>query len=965
MQRREFLQHTATAIAGTMLIPSTFESVYASNLRRKALNKPPSAKFIWYEDQGLGRNLYGLFRRNIEIKGNIESATLNLFAESCYQLFINGKFVEFGPVRFDPRFPQYDNHDISKYLINGHNTIAVRVNYFGSKTYKAISNSAGLVAWGSVKTKNGSISLDSSSSTWKSISSASFKHYAPKMSFALNPVEIYSQSTEEEKWTLADFNDSSWKKAVELKNQELWGSFSKRSIPYMSGKAIEIEKVIKVVPLKQQEDWYSFEVPLPEFFSDDANKYSNFIAFSTWIYSETEQLVDVGVFWGETWLNGIEITRGVDSLDTNMRVTQQWNLKKGWNFYFGKVGGYFDIVQQYIAFPKGIGVRLSADKNLNSGNIFRHSKPLSRETFNLYLKNKPLPFAAEDNLEEAGGWVYVKNDEPAQSPCRETSWDHYGEILEKLSTKHLNQHLFSKILYPEGFALLMDAGKMNLAFPCIKLKGVKDATVDITFSDKLTPDNSHLFFNFNYLGGDRILCKEDEIEWMPQQPRGMRYIMLTVRHATNDVELTSFALRSASYPVENKGSFKCSDPLLTNIWELCQRTQSTNMEDAYDDCVSRERGMYIRDTIIQYHNNLAAFGDQLLMRRCLELYGQSPDSTGKFRAVYPNTGDYTISDFALNAMEGFLAYYEQTGDEELISSYWKAIEGNMAWFNSLADEHPGLLLDSEWHLKRKIKANYGGFHGDLQVAKGLMDNTGLHCVFTCSYLLALKAEAKLAIALGKTTEAASMQARIDKLTKSIPEYFWDADKECFADNDKHTTHSAHANLFAIRANVVEESKMPLVKNYIRTSMKSVFLNGYDPSAGCIMSPNFAFYLFDGLYKAGMADVAECLIKQGWGWMLAQGLKTCPEYFSTEPSLCHAWSASPMFYLSKNILGVQFTDAPDLSKVEIKVQTTDLAFAEGTFPHPLGVIAVKWHTERGKRIFDYVKVPEGVKYTIYE
>jgi hypothetical protein len=41
-------------------------------------------------------------------------------------------------------------------------------------------------------------------------------------------------------------------------------------------------------------------------------------------------------------------------------------------------------------------------------------------------------------------------------------------------------------------------------------------------------------------------------------------------------------------------------------------------------------------------------------------------------------------------------------------------------------------------------------------------------------------------------------------------------------------------------------------------------------------------------------------------------------------------------------------------------------AEGTVPHPLGPIAVKWHTEAdGRRVFDYVSVPEGLKATIIE
>jgi hypothetical protein len=46
-----------------------------------------------------------------------------------------------------------------------------------------------------------------------------------------------------------------------------------------------------------------------------------------------------------------------------------------------------------------------------------------------------------------------------------------------------------------------------------------------------------------------------------------------------------------------------------------------------------------------------------------------------------------------------------------------------------------------------------------------------------------------------------------------------------------------------------------------------------------------------------------------------------------------------------------------------VQADTISEAEGAWPHPLGVIEVKWHTETGKRVFDYVKAPKGVSVTV--
>jgi hypothetical protein len=438
--------------------------------------------------------------------------------------------------------------------------------------------------------------------------------------------------------------------------------------------------------------------------------------------------------------------------------------------------------------------------------------------------------------------------------------------------------------------------------------------------------------------------------------------MLTVRNPKHDITVKQVRFLSADYPVKKNGYFKCSDPLLNEIWDMCVRTQSANMEDAYIDCAGRERGMYGRDTIIQYYVNLAAFGDNKLMGRCMELYGQSPDAAGKFRAVYPNSGDYTISDFALNMNEGYLAYYENSGDKKRIINDWDAILNNLAWFHKLADQRQDMLLDSEWHKKSGINAHYGGFFCDRTVPKDHIDYTGIHCAFSCTYLISMEAAIKLAKIAGKNKDAESLLKRTSVLKKSIQK-FWDKNKGAFADNLSKNTHSIHSNIMAVRAGVTDKNQSECIKIHLKSIIRSVFLNGYDPSGEVWFSPNFAFYIFDGLYKLGLYDLAENIMRQGWGWMLAQGLKTTAEYFRIQVSLCHAWSASPAYYLSKNILGVNFPKAPNLNHVEIKVNTGSVEHAEGAYPHPKGSILVKWHRKKGKVVFDKIEAPKCVKVRI--
>lgn len=959
MNRRNFIQLTATGAAGSLLLTSN--NLFGAEAAA-VVSKPGGARYIWYDAVGQGRNLYGLFRKTVTLTGEIKSAVIHLFADTAYQLFVNGQYVEFGPVRFDPRFPMFDSIDIAPFLIKGKNVIAVQSNYFGCKTYKSIPAGAGMVAWGDIKTSKETVSLQTSAkSGWKCKPTSQRPLFTQKMTFVLNPFDLVVEDLAETNWTKADFDDTQWPVAVELTRQDAWGTLAPRNIPFMSGKILDSPQLTRILPLQDSEEQHSFTLPIPHFYEDNSREYAGFIAYSYWVYSPEDQDVTVGVFWGESWLNGIPIERGFEPPHQCLRINQLWSLKRGWNYLFGKVGAYSDALNYYVAFPADKGIKISANKDLSSPYKFKHSPVLTAREYEQTLKNKLLPYAETDTLSEVGGWKYVGADQRAQSPVYETSWDNYGAPFELISFDKLSSHTFRKSVYADGFAILFDFNEVHLAFPQLEIAGVKGATIDLTYCEHLAEDMVHFNHTHQQLTGDRMICASDRVRFMPSQPRGVRYVKLTVRNTAGDVSISSLTFRSANYPVEAKGRFTCSDALLTNIWSMSQRTQAIDMEDAYVDCVTRERGMYARDAIIQYHNNLATFGDQKLFNRCLQLYGQSPDATGKLRAVFPNTGDYTISDFSLNLVEGYRAYYEHSGDKQRISDDWTAIMGNLAWFNELADEQPDLLLDSEWDKKRNIKAHYGGFHGDLGIVRGYQDNTGLHCVFTCTYLIALKDAYKLALAIDKKKDAAELKRRIDILQQAIPARFWDNNKKAYADNTQFTTHSHHASIFAARAGVVTPSQLDDVRKHVSWELRSIFKNGYDPEQGVYFSPAFAFYIFDGLYRLGLPQVAENAIRQAWGWCLMKGMRNTPEYFDLSPSqsMSHAWSASPAYFMSKYILGVTYPQAPDYSKVSIDVRTSVVQQAEGSYPHPDGVVEVKWHMENGKRIFDLIKVPKGV------
>jgi len=791
-----------------------------------------NAKYIWYNKSDTSRNPYAAFRKSFDIDntGDIKDAEINIFADTNYKLYVNGVFVGFGPVRFDPKFPQFDTYDLLSYLKNGKNSVAVIVNYHGHKTFKNVPEIAAMIAWGKI----GDIDLSTNKNNWKCEEYKVYTRYTPKLSFALNAQAFYDQKEFDENWINSDFDDSNWHNAVELEEQNRFGELLPREIEFMSLENIPVTTKTRVLPLDNNcEDLYSFYIPLP-YTLDTINpqtSYKNSLEWKTFIYSPCKQDIAAGVLYDTVSVNGVLCEPKFEDDSKPLRYNFIMNLKEGWNDISGYSKIYQDIYECYLALPKNKGLILSADKDENSGNIFKHTV--------INLKD------------DATEWVYSTIRDKAESPCREASWDTYGSSVESINPENLNGFTFKKSLYPDGFSLVFDMEYMRLVFPRFIFKGIKGATIDLLYNDRYTSDNRHIRQQSWIPLGERIICSNDTeiIDWSPIQPRGFKYLGITVRNIsgnTNDVTLEKIEFLSGHYPVKKTGSFECSDPALNNIWKMCALTQSVNMEDVYDDCVDRERGLYVLDTLIQYHINLACFGDHKLMKRCLELYAQSlHPEIGLYRCIYPNTGDYILPDFSLYVVEAFYCYYLYTGDKKLIETWWDSIVTNMNVFNALSDEREDYLLNADPPDKSNPNDKRTGHLGD----GGCTNNMGINCIFTCLYLIALRGMEFLAKETGKDFDG--ITKRIAVLEKSIPEKFWNEEKGLFSDNTDMQYFSPHASLFAIRAGVVSDDKLKIIREKIEPLLNPFFKNGYDSFGGVAFTTSYGYYMFDSMYKAGL------------------------------------------------------------------------------------------------------------------
>ncbi|NQY33324.1 MAG: hypothetical protein HRT56_09175, partial [Coraliomargarita sp.] len=151
------------------------------------MNLLEKSSFVWLEGLSVDRNQFVSFEKRFEI-GSVLPCRLHLFADTRYRLWVNEKFVGFGPGRFVTQHPEYDSHDLDNYLNAGSNLVRVEVNYFGASSYQSMPDGLpGFIAAGGCP--NCGISF-ATPGDWEARVHTAWRSDAPLFSFAQNPLEI-------------------------------------------------------------------------------------------------------------------------------------------------------------------------------------------------------------------------------------------------------------------------------------------------------------------------------------------------------------------------------------------------------------------------------------------------------------------------------------------------------------------------------------------------------------------------------------------------------------------------------------------------------------------------------------------------------------------------------------------------------------------------------------------------------
>ena len=449
------------------------------------------------------------------------------------------------------------------------------------------------------------------------------------------------------------------------------------------------------------------------------------------------------------------------------------------------------------------------------------------------------------------------------------------------------------------------------------------------------------------LFGGRLILKQGKNQHELTLPWGLRYVILY--HPAEYPLKVKISIRQTLYPLEKAGDFSGSDSELNRIWEISERTQRCCMTDAHIDCPWREVGQWWGDALVQAQNTFRLTADSRLFERGLRQISQQKTPDGLTYALAPNRAHSCIlPDYSLMWIMTLHAHYFQTGSIRMYRELRETVDNIFGYFESMTGENGLIAADERYWLF-------------LDWCPGLF-KTGCPTLLNLLAAGAFRQAAELAALDGDAERQGKFSGFAKSLEQAIRKNLFDpAAMKLYdglnEDGSRAVTCSPHAAATAIWLDLFPEAHDVWLKEILLPLLKSSRRHPIQPSS------YFMFYVLEAVRKKGYRmEIIDC-IRRWWGDYLAEGLTTTPEGWPEQMdrgcwSMCHAWSAHPLYFFSEILLGVHPVE-PGWKKVVFDPLPLPGQKFSGTVPTPHGTIEVEcdWTESEGRK---NIRLPEGVE-----
>lgn len=439
----------------------------------------------------------------------------------------------------------------------------------------------------------------------------------------------------------------------------------------------------------------------------------------------------------------------------------------------------------------------------------------------------------------------------------------------------------------EGIYLLYDLQREDCGYLYLDVEAEKGTVIDIAYGEHLA------FGRVASAIGDRnfivqYTCGKGRQNFIGYFRRlGVRYLQLCV-HA-KEITVYGVGILPVRYP-QQAVPYQASNPLRQKIYDTAVHTLELCMHEAYEDCPWREQALYNMDSRNQMLFSYYAFGAYSFAKSVLELMSQGVRQDGFLPICYPCGWDLPIPSFNLIYVTQVQEYLKYSGDKEFARKKLPLLERLLNRFTEIREY--GVLP------RLKNKKGFWDFYEWQPTLSGNEETEEYDCALTAFYAYALRAMANLCAMLNARDLEIYYRDLLVDSNKALVENFYDEERGLFRtfSSQKRKNYSVLVNALCVLCGAVE-----LVdKKEILTAL----LGKGDDVTPCTVS--MAIFRYDALLEMDrkykdfvLTEIDEtCLamLQQNATtfWETALGYKD----FDGAGSLCHGWSALPIYYYQK-------------------------------------------------------------------
>ena len=417
---------------------------------------------------------------------------------------------------------------------------------------------------------------------------------------------------------------------------------------------------------------------------------------------------------------------------------------------------------------------------------------------------------------------------------------------------------------------------------------------------------------------------------------GLRYVQLHI-HCHQAVVYYA-GLRPTRYPLSHRPEFHCADQLHNRIYQVSKRTLQTCMHEHYEDCPLREQALYAMDSRNQMLCGYYAFGEYDFPKASLRLLAHSLREDRFLELIAPGDCGRTIPSFSAMYLVELYEYLLFSGDQAFVREvlpYARQVAEGFADRIQTQGPAAGLIAaicptPPYWNFYEWQPQMDGESVDPRMDTEAERYDAPLNCFVS----LAFQGMGNIFDILGEPAEAQQYFRLAREMNQGVDRYFWTGEGVYAAyRNSRHTwCYTELTQSLAVCCGACPEEKLDGLLEAMRRGQGRTADSRLTPS-----TLSHTVFKYDAYMKRPekySRFVFDEIARQ-WGDMLYQGATTFWETekggwdFANAGSLCHGWSAIPVYVYFAYGLGLRPTQ-PGFAQYALRPVDSGLYERSGRF-----------------------------------